>query len=123
VTNAAACWEVKPLTSFGQTKAAKTGYFGVCFECQRVIYGWRTQPAARHAMTIRRAIAIRVRCAAICGLCSLPVAPTGVDFDHIVPLTRGGADTDANLRVTHFGCDRVKNNSLDDVLVHDTPPA
>ena len=81
---------------------------------------WRpaleAHPRTRRPLTIRRAIAIWVRCAGTCGLCRLPVPPAEVDFDHIVPISRGGADTDDNLQVAHVRCNRTRNAHSADLL-------
>jgi 5-methylcytosine-specific restriction endonuclease McrA len=39
-----------------------------------------------------------------------------VDFDHIVPISRGGADTDDNLQVAHVRCNRTRNAHSADLL-------
>lgn len=44
----------------------------------------------------------------LCGICHKPFDLFGIDFDHIVPLSRGGAHVEANLQATHSSCNRSK---------------
>lgn len=44
----------------------------------------------------------------ICGICKEPFDLFGIDFDHIVPLSRGGAHITANIQATHSRCNRAK---------------
>lgn len=44
----------------------------------------------------------------ICGICKKPLDLLGRDFDHIVPLARGGTHTADNIQVTHSHCNRAK---------------
>ena len=53
----------------------------------------------------------------VCGICDAPVdpslthpAPASGSIDHIVPLSRGGADTRANVQLAHLGCNWRKSN-------------
>lgn len=50
-----------------------------------------------------------------CGLCGQPI--TGpLETDHIVPISRGGPDTPANVRLAHRSCNRRKHKRLDEEL-------
>jgi 5-methylcytosine-specific restriction endonuclease McrA len=44
----------------------------------------------------------------LCGICRKPLDLFGIDFDHIVPLARGGSHTRQNLQATHSYCNRAK---------------
>jgi 5-methylcytosine-specific restriction endonuclease McrA len=43
-----------------------------------------------------------------CGICHQPFDLFGIDFDHIVPLARGGTHTTDNIQATHSHCNRAK---------------
>lgn len=49
-----------------------------------------------------------------CGLCGICLLPLGnrIDYDHIVPLARGGTHTQDNIQATHSICNRCKNARL-----------
>lgn len=44
----------------------------------------------------------------MCGICHQPFDLFGIDFDHIVPLARGGAHVTSNIQATHARCNRQK---------------
>lgn len=44
----------------------------------------------------------------LCGICNKPLDLFGIEFDHIVPLARGGSHTRENIQATHSRCNRVK---------------
>lgn len=44
----------------------------------------------------------------VCGICGGAVAPDDVHIDHIVPWSRGGAETLSNLQVAHSLCNMRK---------------
>lgn len=49
----------------------------------------------------------------LCGICNETVDPEDTwHLDHIIPLSRGGADTDDNVQVTHPLCNWKKNNKM-----------
>lgn len=47
----------------------------------------------------------------LCGICAAPVEGR-YEFDHIVPLAKGGAHTQSNIQVTHQSCNRRKGSKL-----------
>lgn len=53
-----------------------------------------------------------------CHLCKLPVARELATFDHVVPISRGGEDSEDNVRTAHRGCNSKKK---DDPLVGPQP--
>lgn len=44
----------------------------------------------------------------LCGICGKPLDLFGIDFDHVIPLARGGAHVTANIQATHSRCNRSK---------------
>lgn len=44
----------------------------------------------------------------MCGICKKPLDLFGIEFDHIVPLARGGTHTVSNIQPTHTRCNRAK---------------
>jgi 5-methylcytosine-specific restriction endonuclease McrA len=44
----------------------------------------------------------------LCGICKKPFDLFGIDFDHIIPLARGGTHTADNIQATHSICNRRK---------------
>lgn len=44
----------------------------------------------------------------ICHICSLPVERSDVQFDHVIPLSRGGTHTAENVKVSHSVCNNRK---------------
>jgi len=47
-------------------------------------------------------------CKGLCGICKKPLDLFGIDFDHIVPLSKGGTHTSDNIQATHAHCNRSK---------------
>jgi 5-methylcytosine-specific restriction endonuclease McrA len=49
-----------------------------------------------------------------CGICRKPVrakqGPRRASLDHIIPLSRGGTHTLANVQLAHYVCNLSKNN-------------
>lgn len=52
--------------------------------------------------------AILARDGYVCHLCGTDVAPGDVNFDHVIPLSRGGAHSEENIKVAHSLCNRRK---------------
>lgn len=61
----------------------------------------------RHVPAPLRA-AVIARDGYVCQLCMLPVDPSDVHIDHIVPWSLGGPDSFENLQVTHSRCNIIK---------------
>lgn len=52
--------------------------------------------------------AILVRDCGMCGICKKPVHPDQLNFDHIIPISKGGPHCADNLQVTHEYCNKSK---------------
>ncbi len=48
----------------------------------------------------------------VCYLCGRSVDKKDVHYDHVIPLSRGGAHSEENLRVTHGRCNLIKGAKL-----------
>jgi 5-methylcytosine-specific restriction endonuclease McrA len=44
----------------------------------------------------------------LCGICAKPLDLFGTEFDHIIPLSRGGSHTRDNIQLAHAYCNRLK---------------
>lgn len=49
-----------------------------------------------------------------CGICGEAVLPSDVHFDHIIPLSKGGAHAAWNVQVTHSWCNLHKSARLEE---------
>lgn len=56
--------------------------------------------------------AILLERGATCHLCNEPILPNELEFDHVIPLKRGGTHTAANIRPAHGRCNRRKGDHL-----------
>jgi 5-methylcytosine-specific restriction endonuclease McrA len=56
----------------------------------------------------------------ICQICHQPVPDDQVEFDHIIPFSKGGPTTADNLRLVHEACNGEKSDLLDEIL-HPNP--
>jgi len=77
-----------------------------------------TTQTRRHGRYIPRDIMLKVvrRDGQMCQVCHKYVPDNQLDFDHVIPHSKGGPVTVENLRVVHAGCNREKGNSLDTIL-------
>jgi hypothetical protein len=48
-----------------------------------------------------------------CQHCGTHLLDTEVEFDHVIPLSKGGSSEEANIRLTCFDCNRSKSNNVD----------
>ena len=48
----------------------------------------------------------------VCGICGDDVDPSAFDLDHVIPLSRGGEHSYANVQVSHPRCNRQKGTKL-----------
>lgn len=52
----------------------------------------------------------------ICQKCNEPVRDDEVEFDHVIPFSKGGTSSAENLRLVHKDCNRRKSDSLEEIL-------
>lgn len=52
----------------------------------------------------------------VCQECHIYVRDDQVEFDHIIPLSKGGATSVDNLRLLCRQCNRKKSNSIESLL-------
>ena len=48
----------------------------------------------------------------VCHICKAPVAPWDMDFDHVIPISKGGPHSMDNIKPSHSHCNRSKNCKL-----------
>jgi 5-methylcytosine-specific restriction endonuclease McrA len=48
----------------------------------------------------------------VCHICGGTIAPSEIEFDHVIPLSLGGTHTQDNIRPAHQQCNRRKYNKL-----------
>jgi len=77
-----------------------------------------TKELRRFSRNIPREIMLKVvrRDGQICQKCFKHVPDTEIEFDHIIPFSKGGPTTVENLRVLCRDCNREKSNSLSEIL-------
>lgn len=56
--------------------------------------------------------AILKRDGLVCHICGLPILPSQLEFDHVIPLARGGAHSALNIKPSHALCNRRKGARL-----------
>jgi len=81
-----------------------------------------TKERRKHSRSIPREVMLKVvrRDGQICQKCNEPVFDDEVEFDHLIPFSKGGTSVAENLRLVHKNCNRRKSNSLEEIL-HPTP--
>jgi len=52
---------------------------------------------------------ILIRDCGICHLCNIAINRDDLEFDHIVPIAKGGAHSNDNIAVSHRHCNRTKS--------------
>ncbi len=57
-------------------------------------------------------VTILMRDGFVCHICGLDVEPDDVHFDHVIPLSRGGAHSNDNIHIAHSQCNIRKNTKL-----------
>lgn len=77
-----------------------------------------TRNQRKRSRTIPRDVMLKVvrRDGQICQDCNKPVADNEVEFDHIIPFSKGGRSTVENLRLVHKNCNRKKRACLRELL-------
>lgn len=81
-----------------------------------------TKERRKHSRSIPRDVMLKVvrRDGQICQKCNEPVSDKEVEFDHLIPFSKGGGSTVENLRLIHKSCNREKSDSLEEIL-HPAP--
>jgi hypothetical protein len=76
----------------------------------------------KHSRSISREVMLKVirRDGQICQKCNEPVLDGDVEFDHVIPYSKGGESTMENLKLKHRNCNRQKSDSLKEIL-HPNP--
>jgi hypothetical protein len=77
-----------------------------------------TKDRRKHSRSISREVMLKVvrRDGQICQECHEPVRDNEVEFDHIIPFSKGGASTADNIRLVCYDCNRKKSDSLEQIL-------
>lgn len=77
-----------------------------------------TKDLRSQSRTIPRDVMLKAvrRDGQICQTCFEPVPDNEVEFDHVIPFSKGGTTTAHNLKLVHRECNRKKGNSLRDIL-------
>ena len=77
-----------------------------------------TKLRRKHSRSISRDVMLKVvrRDGQICQECNSPVSDNEVEFDHVIPFSKGGRSTVENLRLVHKECNRHKRASLEGLL-------
>lgn len=77
-----------------------------------------TKNRRSHSRYITNEVMLKVvrRDGQICQICNMPVPDNEVEFDHIIPFSRGGSTTADNLRLVHSSCNHEKSDVLDEML-------
>ena len=120
------CGEIKPVDLFCKNPSGTNGIGTICKACKKEYdakYRETNRDKRRESHNRRKAIIrgadaeridpaeLWIKTDGVCELCSLPVDPTLIypdpmspSIDHIRPISRGGAHTMENVRITHFSC-------------------
>jgi hypothetical protein len=80
-----------------------------------------TKDVRTQSRSIPREVMLKVvrRDGQICQTCFEPVPDNQVEFDHVIPYSKGGTTTADNLKLVHRECNRKKGNSLKEILAPD----
>lgn len=119
------CKQVKPIEQFPKRKH---GTRNECLECTRTLRhdwakrgGWikkRQSNSKRRAQKRLTSVgnidfkSIIARDKFLCYLCGEPVDARDIEFDHVIPLSKGGPHIKENIRVTHSLCNQRKRDKL-----------
>lgn len=77
-----------------------------------------TKNRRSHSRYITNEVMLKVvrRDGQVCQICNMPVPDNEVEFDHIIPFSRGGSTTADNLRLVHASCNNEKSDALEEIL-------
>lgn len=81
-----------------------------------------TKQDRRIERTLPREVMLKVvrRDGQVCGVCNKNVPDNEVEFDHIIPHSRGGPTHTENIRLLCRTCNRKKKDSLKELLMEDS---
>jgi 5-methylcytosine-specific restriction endonuclease McrA len=90
----------------------------VCPVFMRQSGATETKEGRRGGRYIPREIMLKVvrRDSQLCQVCFKYVRDDELEFDHIIPVSKGGPTSADNLRVLCRDCNRSKSNTLDEIL-------
>ncbi len=74
-----------------------------------------TKELRRISRTITRATQMRVlkRDNQICQVCNKPVSYEDIEFDHVIPWSKGGSSEESNIRLLCSSCNRKRSNNFE----------
>lgn len=78
-----------------------------------IIGKWQTPVIKRNVIKKSVRASIYEHCGRICSICGKPLNYNEMTIDHIIPISRGGGNTQDNLRCVCPECNRIKGNRLD----------
>jgi 5-methylcytosine-specific restriction endonuclease McrA len=80
-----------------------------------------TKEGRNTTRTIPRSVMLKVvrRDGQVCAVCRKNVLDDEIEFDHIIPFSRGGSSSQENLRVLCRDCNRKKSDTLRELLAED----
>ena len=80
-----------------------------------------TRDGRRTSRNIPRDVMLKVvrRDGQVCRECNKNVPDNEIEFDHVIPLARGGPTTTENLRILCRRCNRQKGRAIKDMLADD----
>lgn len=86
----------------------------------------QTRRARFHEVFVEKVIPQEVflRDYGICYLCQLPVSVSAFHLDHVIPISRGGTHSYANVKITHPLCNLAKGSKIigsDTQVINQTP--
>jgi hypothetical protein len=77
-----------------------------------------TKTRRMHSRYISHEVMLKVvrRDGQICQICNQPVRDDEVEFDHVIPFSKGGTSVVQNLRLVHITCNADKSDSMHHLL-------
>jgi 5-methylcytosine-specific restriction endonuclease McrA len=93
---------------------------------EAVVRSAKTRQARVKSSTVGPVVSLKAvldRHGMVCSICTKVIEHVlQLTYDHVIPLARGGAHTEENLRPAHRMCNSWKNDRLPEELVGLTPP-
>ena len=106
------CKQTKPLSGFRKDERYRSGHHSVCRECWLILDREYTRKRRRLMDNGKVDYAkILERDGMVCHLCGGKIRNRrDLDFDHVVPLSKGGPHSEENVRPSHRRCNRRKGS-------------